>query len=927
MHNALRRRGAYARRSVGSRACGRIELLEPRRLLAAIFSDQTQNGTISALAEVDEFTFNANAGDAVVAYVAETTAGAAYDPRVELVAPGGATVVFGRGEVGADIVANNLAASGTYTLRVSDDGNNDTGDYAITLAHVPNIQIPNDGNGGALSSGPRVNATIGVGDLDVYTISASAGDAIHLSAVETSGASATFQTHLRVYSPAGTLASEAVGDVGADTLFTAAAGGTYYVVVKDWTTTNVNGQDIDNDTGTYALTMARVPGAQSDDGSDGGTITSGLRRGGAIALGDLDVYTFAANAGDNVILGIAEPVTTALTPQMFIYRPDGTLAANVVGELGADAEFAANQSGTYYVVIKDWTTTNVNGFDIEFGAGDYQLYLAKLPGVQTTDLDNEGGALASGPRRTGRIELGDIDVYTVAANAGDTVLLSAADTDGGNFQPELRVFNPSGAAISSAVGFDGADLSFTATQSGTHYVVVRDWTTTNVNGFHIDNDTGAYALYMARLPGAQTDDGTDGGPLTSGLRTTGTLGVADLDVFTIDLAAGDSLIGIARSFENAVSEAQVLLYSPSGALLDSSNGTNNGLVSVNSVATPGTYYVVVKDVTTTNVNGFDIDVEAGEYALTFVRTPGAQPTDPDSGLLTSGQARAGAVSFGDLDVYTFPVVAGNGFAINLAETAPVGFDPTFTLYNPSGTVVTTQTGATTASVVVSNANAVTGTYTVVVYDAGGDEVGPYSIGLNTAAGPDNFAPRVLDAQYRYDVAPPDLRVIFSESVGASFASTDVEIIDLATNQPVDNALLAFVYDAAIEGFKVTFPALPGRVLPDGNYRLRVAAANLTDAAGNPLDQDLAHDFFVLAGDANRDRVVNLRDFNALASNFGKSGRLFSQGDFNYDGQVTLADFNILANRFGQGVAPASSLARDMESGSDEIDDLLSKALA
>ena len=919
------RRGARARRSVRSRASGRIELLEPRRLLAAIFSDQTQNGSIGVAGEADDFTFTASAGDSIVAFVAETTAGAAYDPRVELLAPGGASVTFARGEVGADILASNLAAAGTYTLRVTDDGNNDTGAYAITLAHLPDVQLPNDGNGGALSSGPRVNATIGVGDLDVFTIAASTGDVIHLSAVETSGASATFQPHLRAYAPSGALVIEAVGDVGADTLFTAAASGTYYVVVKDWTTTNVSGLDIDNDTGGYALTMARVPGAQSDDGSDGGTITSGLRRSGGIALGDLDVFTFAANAGDNVILSIAEPLTTALTPQIFVYRPDGTLAGSAVGELGADSAFAATQSGTYYVVVKDWTTTNVNGFDIEFGAGNYQLYLAKLPGAQTTDLDNDGGALSSGPRRTGIIELGDLDVFTISANTGDTVLLGVADTDGGNFQPELRVFNPSGAAVTSAVGTVGADLSFTATQSGTHYVVVRDWTTTNVNGFTIDNDTGSYALYMAKIPGPQTDDGTDGGALSSGVRTTGTLGVADLDVFTITLAAGDSLIGVARSFETALSEAQVLLYSPTGAPLDSSNGTNNGLVSINSVAAPGTYYVVVKDVTTTNVNGFDIDVEAGEYALTFVRTPGAQPTDPDSGALTSGAARAGSVSFGDLDVYTFPVVAGNGFAINLAETATVGFDPTFTLYNPSGTVVTTQTGAANASVVVSNANAVTGTYTVVVYDGGGDESGPYSIGLSTAAGPDNFAPRVLDAQYRYDTAPPDVRVIFSESVGASFASTDVAITDLATNQQVDNALLAFVYDAAIDGFKVTFPALPGRVLPDGNYRLHVNAADLTDAAGNPLNQAIDFDFFVLAADANRDRVVNLRDFNILASNFGKTGRLFSQGDFNYDGQVTLQDFNLLASRFGQSVAPSaagSGLGRTDRASTDDLDDLL-----
>jgi hypothetical protein len=164
-------------------------------------------------------------------------------------------------------------------------------------------------------------------------------------------------------------------------------------------------------------------------------------------------------------------------------------------------------------------------------------------------------------------------------------------------------------------------------------------------------------------------------------------------------------------------------------------------------------------------------------------------------------------------------------------------------------------------------------------------------------------------------------------VQASFASTDVEVIDLATNLPVDNAQLAFVYDAAIEGFKVTFPGLSGRVLSDGNYRLRVLAGNLTDAAGNPLDQDLNFDFFVLAADANRDRVVNLLDFNILARNFGKADQLFSQGDFNYDGTVNLQDFNLLAGRFGRSVAPASpaSPARDLgdpERDRDPLDEVL-----
>ena len=58
------------------------------------------------------------------------------------------------------------------------------------------------------------------------------------------------------------------------------------------------------------------------------------------------------------------------------------------------------------------------------------------------------------------------------------------------------------------------------------------------------------------------------------------------------------------------------------------------------------------------------------------------------------------------------------------------------------------------------------------------------------------------------------------------------------------------------------------------------------------------------GDANLDGVVNLSDFNALAANFGQTGRSWEQGDFNEDGTVNLSDFNLLAANFGKEIQPA-----------------------
>jgi len=57
------------------------------------------------------------------------------------------------------------------------------------------------------------------------------------------------------------------------------------------------------------------------------------------------------------------------------------------------------------------------------------------------------------------------------------------------------------------------------------------------------------------------------------------------------------------------------------------------------------------------------------------------------------------------------------------------------------------------------------------------------------------------------------------------------------------------------------------------------------------------------GDANRDRSVAKFDFNILATNFGTSGKNFSQANFSYDApdSVDTVDFNLLASRFSKSL--------------------------
>ncbi len=104
-------------------------------------------------------------------------------------------------------------------------------------------------------------------------------------------------------------------------------------------------------------------------------------------------------------------------------------------------------------------------------------------------------------------------------------------------------------------------------------------------------------------------------------------------------------------------------------------------------------------------------------------------------------------------------------------------------------------------------------------------------------------------------------------------------------------------------------------LPDARYRLTAPATSVTTYYGSdPLASGLSIEFFILTGDANRDRVVNFDDLLILAQNYGQSGRTFSQGNFNYsaDGLVDFSDLLLLAQRYGTSLLSSergSSIAK------------------
>jgi hypothetical protein len=131
----------------------------------------------------------------------------------------------------------------------------------------------------------------------------------------------------------------------------------------------------------------------------------------------------------------------------------------------------------------------------------------------------------------------------------------------------------------------------------------------------------------------------------------------------------------------------------------------------------------------------------------------------------------------------------------------------------------------------------------------------------------------------------------------------VELNDLrAFNLTTGNEVFPVGVDITPGGQTVAWRfGQPGSPLPDGNYAFDLTAGSVVGAGGEVLREAVAvagdtRSAFYFAGDANRDRKVDLVDFGTLTARFNRPG-VFMDGDFDYSGTVNLADFSLLAARF------------------------------
>ncbi len=296
--------------------------------------------------------------------------------------------------------------------------------------------------------------------------------------------------------------------------------------------------------------------------------------------------------------------------------------------------------------------------------------------------------------------------WTIPLVAGQNVTLAAGDMSGNAIQTELILIGPNNKVIRRSVGEVGSFISYNAPVSGTYRVRVRD---VGRNDYGNVNVTAFYY-------GANVVDGDDAFTLESGRRFSATIEQGDLDVWPVDVTAGQFLSFHTADQNAGTKDMGMLIIDPNGQVVTGGENESGLKFDLTNPLT-GRYYAVVYEA------GAD---DSGRYGITMGRVPGVQYSgDPDTNTpLQNGVTRNGDMPSGDYDIFGINLTSGNTFTATLARNGGA-LNPELVLIDPTGEVVKTTNGNMTTTLNQSINS--TGTWWLLGRDREADTGGLYTI--------------------------------------------------------------------------------------------------------------------------------------------------------------------------------------------------------
>lgn len=415
------------------------------------------------------------------------------------------------------------------------------------------------------------------------------------------------------------------------------------------------------------------------------------------ALGETDVYSFTASAGDRVYVRMTTSSGT-VWPYVQIFKPDNTSvcgAVNVTNHQTVSTSCTLPVDGTYTVRSSDY-----NGV----GTGDYYLYLQRTnnPGVPVS-IDY-GDTLAGSI-----LTPAQYDTYTFSGNANDVVFvrLSAA------YWAYIQVYKPDGINLCSAynaLSRGRVEVTCTLPDNGIYTILIGD---------QQGAGTGEYHLYLQRLNNPINPPSISYGQTVPGTITA----PAEMDAFFFSGDAGDQLV--AKMGATSAVYTYLNVFNPDGTkLCGAYNALDGNHVELDCILTStGIHTILAGD--------YDA-VESGDYYVYIQRLKNPGNTVP----LTFGATHSDSIDTPiETDTYTFNAEANDRILARIASTSSV-FSPRMYLYDPDGTRICSLTVAFIDSCLIP----ATGTYTILVLDTDNIYTGNYYLYLQRLNNPDNATP-------------------------------------------------------------------------------------------------------------------------------------------------------------------------------------------
>jgi YD repeat-containing protein len=373
-----------------------------------IIYGQTVTGSISAAAEIDEFTFAGTIGDKITIRFARTNG--TFLPYVELLNSSGTQITSSN----SGLIDATLSATETLKIAIRDNDTTNTGDYSLS------IQCVNNPTGGAaLAFGQTVTGNIdSFAKIITYTITAEANDTLRVAYARLTQSSGSFDFNLELYNSAGDLVMSS-SDGLLET--TAVSAGIYSLLVTDYSR---------NGTGTYELTLQRSnnPAGAIDAIYDAviedsiGTVTQ------------FKVYKVTALAQDVITFCSAVKQGTA---NFDVYAELFDTAGNrLISNIGS-VKHTFTDSGTFYLFISDYNRD---------GTGIFKYTLIKSDiDCSTIDLVNPQVTLNT-PKPEEVVEIGSLYNITWVSsdNFGVTWQEIRLSTDSGISYPSVIATNLTG---------------------------------------------------------------------------------------------------------------------------------------------------------------------------------------------------------------------------------------------------------------------------------------------------------------------------------------------------------------------------------------------------------------------------------------------------------------------------------------------------